>query len=64
MYLSFIICVICFNVSLGYIFRLLLYDQKPKRIQSIPHVIVPCSPARSVYFGSGWIWGMETVLSA
>lgn len=64
MYLSFILCVICFKVSLGYIFKLFLYDQKPNRIQSIPQGIVLCSPARSVYFGDGWVLGMETVLSA
>lgn len=63
MYLSFILCAICFDVFLGYIFKLFLYVQKPNRIQSIPHRIVLCSPARSLYFGDGWILGMETVLS-
>lgn len=29
------------------------YDQKPNKIQSIPHGIVLCSPAGSVYFGGG-----------
>lgn len=64
MYLSFILCIICCKVSLGYIFKLFLYEQKANRIQSIPQGTVLCSPARSVYFGGGWLLGMETVLSA
>lgn len=62
MYLSLILRVFCFEVSLGYVFKFFPYDHGSETgIRASPPGIVLCGAAMSfVSSGSGWMLVIET----
>lgn len=55
MYLSFILCVFCFEVPLGYVFKLFLYDHGSQMGTRASPMGSSSGPAGSFSSGAGWM---------